>query len=89
MKNCLDRDCVLLDGKCDCWIPMKECKNLPINVNETEKTGSRDAFLHGLSHELRSVIGPDVTGNATHDEEVRQNTDRRCRELQCNVVVIR
>jgi hypothetical protein len=37
MKNRLDRDCVLLDGKCDCWIPMKECKYLPGNVNETEK----------------------------------------------------
>jgi hypothetical protein len=37
MKNRLDRDCVLLDGKCDCWIPMKECKYLPVNVNETEK----------------------------------------------------
>jgi hypothetical protein len=38
MKNRLDRDCVLLDGKCDCWIPMKECKYLPVNVNETEKS---------------------------------------------------
>jgi hypothetical protein len=36
---------------------------------------SCDPFLHGLGHELRSVVGPDVTGNATHDEEVRQNVD--------------
>jgi hypothetical protein len=35
----------------------------------------RDPFLHSLGHELRSVVGPDVTGNATHDEEVRQNVD--------------
>jgi hypothetical protein len=34
MKNRLDRDCVLLDGKCDCWLPMKECKYLPVNVND-------------------------------------------------------
>ena len=36
---------------------------------------SCDPFLHGLGDELRSVVGPDVAGNATHDEEVRQNVD--------------
>jgi hypothetical protein len=37
--------------------------------------GNRDPFLHGLSHELRSVVGPDVSGNAMQDEEVGQNVD--------------
>src|SRR5215470_2585346 len=27
-------------------------------------TGSRDPFLHGLGDELRSIVGPDVSGNA-------------------------
>jgi hypothetical protein len=36
---------------------------------------NRDPFLHGLGDELRSVIGPDVSGNAPQDEEVGQNVD--------------
>ena len=38
-------------------------------------TDSRDPFLHGFSDELRSVVGPDVSGNAPQDEEVGQNVD--------------
>jgi hypothetical protein len=36
---------------------------------------NRDPFLHGLGDELRSVVGPDVSGNAPQDEEVGQNVD--------------
>ena len=36
---------------------------------------SGDPFLHGLGDELRSVVGPDMTGNAAQDEQVRQNVD--------------
>src|SRR5262249_7547372 len=36
---------------------------------------SCDPFLHGLGDELRSVVGADVTGDATQDEEVGQNVD--------------
>jgi hypothetical protein len=36
---------------------------------------SRDPFLHGLGDELRSVVGPDVSGNAAQDEEIGQNVD--------------
>src|SRR5215831_4567218 len=36
---------------------------------------SCDPFLHGLGDELRSVLGADVTGDATQDEEVGQNVD--------------
>jgi len=32
-------------------------------------------FLHGLGDELRSVVGPDVSGNAPQDEQVGQNVD--------------
>jgi hypothetical protein len=38
-------------------------------------TDSRDPFLHGPGDELRSVVGPDVSGNAPQDEEVGQNVD--------------
>ena len=38
-------------------------------------TDNRDPVLHGLGHELRSVVGPDVSGNAPQDEEVEQNVD--------------
>src|SRR5215831_15727522 len=38
-------------------------------------TDNRDPFLHGLGDELRSVVGPDVSGNALQDEEVGQNVD--------------
>src|SRR5260221_12163748 len=38
-------------------------------------TDSRDPFLHGLGDELRSVVGPDVSGDAPQDEEVGQNVD--------------
>src|SRR6266516_3315230 len=38
-------------------------------------TDSRNPFLHGLGDELRSVVGPDVSGNAPQDEEVGQNVD--------------
>src|SRR5260221_3670037 len=45
-------------------------------------TDSRDPFLHGLGDELRSVVGPDVSGNAPQDEEVGQNVDHiDCLEL--------
>src|SRR5256886_10652087 len=33
-------------------------------------TDHRNPFLHGLGGELRSVVGPDVSGNAPQDEEV-------------------
>src|SRR4029077_18287879 len=36
---------------------------------------SCDPLLHGLGDELRSVVGADVTGDATQDEEVGQNVD--------------
>jgi hypothetical protein len=36
---------------------------------------SCDPFLHGLGHELRSIVGPDASGNAMQDEEVGQNID--------------
>ena len=36
---------------------------------------SGDPFLHGLGDELRSVVGPDVPGNAAQDEQVGQNVD--------------
>src|SRR5215510_9650766 len=38
-------------------------------------TDNRDPFLHRLGDELRSVVGPDVSGNAPQDEEVGQNVD--------------
>jgi hypothetical protein len=38
-------------------------------------TDSRDPFLRSLGDELRSVVGPDVSGNAPQDEEVGQNVD--------------
>src|SRR6266478_4242573 len=38
-------------------------------------TDSRDPFLHRLGNELRSVVGPDVSGNAPQDEQVGQNVD--------------
>src|SRR5262249_8624506 len=36
---------------------------------------SRDPFLHGLGDELRSVVGPDVSGNTPQDEEIGQDVD--------------
>jgi hypothetical protein len=36
-------------------------------------TDSCDPILHGLGHELRSVIGPDVARHPAQDEEVGQN----------------
>jgi hypothetical protein len=42
-------------------------------------TGSRDPVLHRLGDELRSVVGPDVSGNAPQDEEVGQIV--RCRSI--------
>src|SRR5258708_11767119 len=45
-------------------------------------TDSRDPVLHRLGDELRSVVGPDVTGNAAQDEQVGQNVDNiDCFEL--------
>src|SRR5215467_11815980 len=38
-------------------------------------TDSRDPLLRGLGYELRSVVGPDVSGKAPRDEEVGQNVD--------------
>src|SRR5262249_33194038 len=38
-------------------------------------TDSRDPLLHCLGHELRSVVGPDVSGKAPQDEQVGQNVD--------------
>src|SRR5262245_12308730 len=38
-------------------------------------TDNRDPFLHRLGDELRSVVGPDVSGNAPQDEQVGQNVD--------------
>jgi len=38
-------------------------------------TDHRNPFLHGLGDELRSIVGPDVSGNAAQDEEVGQNVD--------------
>ena len=36
---------------------------------------SCDPLLHGLGEELRSVVGPDMTGNAAQDEQVGQSVD--------------
>src|SRR5215470_6133226 len=36
---------------------------------------SCDPLLHGLGEELRSVVGADVSGDATQDEKVGQNVD--------------
>src|SRR5262249_20243531 len=38
-------------------------------------TDNRDPVLHRLGEELRSVVGPDVSGNAPQDEQVGQNVD--------------
>src|SRR5262249_44128778 len=38
-------------------------------------TDNPDPFLYCLGEELRSVVGPDVSGNALQDEEVGQNVD--------------
>src|SRR5215831_6872246 len=38
-------------------------------------TDNSDPFLHRLGDELRSVVGPDVSGNAPQDEQVGQNVD--------------
>ena len=35
----------------------------------------RDPFLHGLGHELRSIVRPNMTRHTTQDEQVRQNLD--------------
>src|SRR5207302_10883690 len=40
-----------------------------LNVSGLDADSS-DPFLHGLGDELRSVVGADVTGDATQDEEV-------------------
>ena len=45
-----------------------------LNVSGLDADSS-DPFLHGLGDELRSVVGADVTGDATQDEEVGQNVD--------------
>ena len=43
---------------------------------------SGDPSLDSLGDELRSVVGPDVTGNAAQDEQVGQNVDNiDCFEL--------
>ena len=34
-----------------------------------------DPFLYCLGEELRSVVGPNVSGNALQDEEIGQNVD--------------
>jgi len=34
-----------------------------------------DPLLHGLGHELWSVVGPDVARHATQDEEIGQHLD--------------
>ena len=36
-------------------------------------TDTRDPFLYRLGDELRSVVGPDVSGHAPQDEQVGQN----------------
>src|SRR5260370_18596476 len=38
-------------------------------------TDNRDPVLHCLGDELRSVVGPHVSGNAPQDEQVVQNVD--------------
>ena len=38
-------------------------------------TDNRDPVLHRLGEEVRSVVGPDVSGNAPQNEEVGQNVD--------------
>jgi hypothetical protein len=50
-------------------------------------TDNRDPFLHGLDDELRSVVGPDVSGNAPQDEEVGQNVDHIDRNARSRAVV--
>src|SRR6516164_8509100 len=46
----------------------------PLDVGSVG-TDTPDPFLHRLGDELRSVVGPDVSGNAPQDEEVGQNVD--------------
>jgi hypothetical protein len=38
-------------------------------------TDSRDPVLYRLGDELRSVVGPDVSGNAPQDEQIGQNVN--------------
>src|SRR5262245_66678236 len=38
-------------------------------------TDNRDPVLYRLGDEFRSVVGPDVSGNAAQDEQVGQNVD--------------
>jgi hypothetical protein len=43
MDNLLDRDCVLLDGKCDCTDPFQNCKRYSseqqhLDVHEVPET---------------------------------------------------
>src|ERR1700747_2916180 len=45
-----------------------------LNVSGLDADSS-DPFLHGLGEELRSVVGADVTGDATQDDEVGQKVD--------------
>src|SRR5215475_6237676 len=45
---------------------------------------SGDPSLDSLGDELRSVVGPDVTGNAAQDEQVGQNVDN----IDVSVVVL-
>jgi hypothetical protein len=44
-------------------------RTAPLDVSGVGADRS-DPFLHGLGHELRSVVGADVSGNAMLDEEV-------------------
>ena len=46
----------------------------PLNVGRLSPYGS-DPIPHRLGDELRSVVGPDVSGNAPQDEQVGQNID--------------
>ena len=38
-------------------------------------THSGDPVLHRLGHELRAIVGAEMTGHAAQDEEVRQDID--------------
>src|SRR6516165_5161642 len=42
-------------------------------------TDNPDPFLYCLGEEPRSVVGPDVSGNALQDDEVGQNVDHVAR----------
>jgi hypothetical protein len=58
-------------------MPRLHASKLGIACGTTRRLKRCDVIreLHRLGDELRSVVGPDVSGNAPQDEEVGQNVD--------------